>query len=298
VQRKSQLQRSEPRKHPNSSYAALVTQYTALHHLRKLKSSDVDDSNVIHLLANNELTNEQFVSLDADAWKRMQRIIKSLQVVLQQRAVSKQSMQAALTAEQHAAYIASYNTAMSPAEEPQDDTMPALLHDYEQQIKLGGTYTTMAAMHRGRNVQKRDAQGRTAAQRYTYKAEAMYESAIMLLTNVLDSDRTRNPNYNSAVAGDIAKWLDRDVSVEPGEQPAADQQSVPRIRGSSSRYCMVQAERMWGAKRKRYWRQREALVSAALLLLYGDAPASVVAAAPIKRTGIQRMLQNINSEKD
>jgi hypothetical protein len=126
----------------------------------------------------------------------------------------------------------------------------------------------------------------------------MYEGAIALLVGVLDSDRLRNPSYSAATAHDVAKWIDRSVECEPGCEPSLDIESVPRIRGSSSKYCQVAAERMWGARLRKYWRQREALVSAALLLLHGEQ--LQVAATPIsgKLRKMQKMMRNINSEKD
>ena len=274
-----------------------VIQYTALQLLRAIKQSDVDDISVVHTLANIELDDEQFVDIEELALIRLKRIVKALRIVQLQHAVSPKSMQSALTSEQLAAYIESFNFSLSPAEDEQN-AMPSVLRDYAEKIKLGDTNTGLAAMQRGRNAQKRDANGYTSAGRYSHKAESMYESGIALLDTVLDSDVSRNPNYNAATACDVARWLDRDVSCAPGEQPALDIREVPRIRGSSSKYCLIALERMWGARLKRYWRQREALVCAALLLLYGVGLGIASPSIGGKLQKMRKMMGNIRSEKD
>jgi hypothetical protein len=281
-----------------SLHTQRVTQYTALQLLRAIKYSAVDDSSVIHALSYNDLDSEQFVDIDDIAYKLLTRITRALQAVKLQHAVSAKSMQVALTAEQHAFYLDSFKVYMSPEEDAKGDLMPTLLRDYAEQIKLGDKYAGLASRQRGRNVQRRDAQGRTAAQRSSYKSEAMYERAIALLISALDYDKSRNPNFNAALAGDVAMWLDRNVSCEPGEQPALDIESVPRIRGSRSQHCLVAAEKMWGPRLRRYWRQREALVNAALQLLYKQNPIERAMQVARNSQHLQKKLQAINSEKD
>jgi hypothetical protein len=67
---------------------------------------------------------------------------------------------------------------------------------------------------------------------------------------------------------EIQRWLDRDVNCELGFEPDACITSVPRIRGVKSKFAQVSAAPVIGQRLRQYWRQREALVRTALVLLY------------------------------
>jgi hypothetical protein len=90
----------------------------------------------------------------------------------------------------------------------------------------------------------------------------------MLLTNAIDTNPLRNPMPDVQLSNEIQRWLDRDVSCELGFEPDACTTGVPRIRGSKSKFAQVSVAPAVGQRLRQYWRQREALVNAALDLLY------------------------------
>lgn len=95
--------------------------------------------------------------------------------------------------------------------------MPSVLYDYAELVKRGDRYTRTANLHR--RAVRRDSNGQTASQRFRIKAERCYESAVMLLCNTLESDASRNPLYDPALAAQVQQWLDRDVDARDGFQP-------------------------------------------------------------------------------
>jgi hypothetical protein len=144
--------------------------------------------------------------------------------------------------------------------------MPSILYDYMQYVKDGDKYTRLANLFR--RSTKCDANGTTAFQRMETKAESCYEEAVMLLTNAIDTNPLRNPMPDVQQSHEIQRWLDRDVNCELGFEPDACITSVPRIRGVKSKFAQVSAAPVIGQRLRQYWRQREALVRTALVLLY------------------------------
>lgn len=175
-------------------------------------------------------------------------------------------MLAALTAEQHSAYIQSFETDISPDESEQDEALPVFLIDYAEMLRLGDRYTRTANLFR--RSKKRDMNGLTAFSRYENKAFGYYEEAVAQLVNILEMDKTKNPFPNPILAGTIERWLDREVKTEAGFEPDVSIEGVPRIRGSASKYCLKKTRQVIGDRLKRHWRQRIALVEAALDLIY------------------------------
>ena len=237
--------------------------------LRAIKySSNIDDSQYIHQLTYNELRDAPFRELLEAEYAQLRLIKVALTSVIAQRAVPKPKMLAALGKERYLEYVQSYDLDISHVESDwtTTDSMPSILYDYMQYIKDGDKYTRLANLFR--RSTKRDAKGRTAFQRMETKAESYYEDAVMLLTNAIDTNPLRNPMPDVQLSNEIQRWLDRDVSCELGFEPDACTTGVPRIRGSKSKFAQVSVAPAVGQRLRQYWRQREALVNAALDLLY------------------------------
>ena len=96
------------------------------------------------------------------------------------------------------------------------------------------------------------------------KAEELYESALEYLQEQIDV-ATRDRRQD-----ELLRWLDRDVNPEPGYAPDTTAAGVPRIRGSKSKYTLVESDPVVGVRLRKHWRQREALSKAALELLYAE----------------------------
>lgn len=238
--------------------------------LRKLKWNGADDSQYVHELSYNDLVDQPFREIALQEHRRLHAIEGGLRLLIEQRAVAAGAMKSALTADEHRAYLTSYDTDISPAESDEFDVddMPRLLTEYAAILRVGDKYTRAANMHR--RSKKRDALGDTAFARNIRKAEGYYERAVMLITTAVDVNPLTNPTPYAALSSQVLRWLDRDVSAEHGHQPDTSATGVPRIAGIKSRYCLVKAAPVSGVRLRKYWRQREALVKASLKLLYDD----------------------------
>lgn len=252
----------------SDTYEQRRAQYSALFELRRVKYEGVDDSQYLHSLTYVDLESEQFIDIDDADLQRLRRITAALKLIVAQRAVPDGKMRSALTAEQYDEYVKSFDWDMSHVECDEHGDLPWQLVDYMDKVRQGDKYTRIANMFK--RSKKRDAQGRTAFGRYEAKAESCYEDAVMDLVNAIDTDPLRNPMPDSKVAGEILRWLDRDVNPEPGYAPDTTAAGVPRIRGSKSKYTLVESDPVVGVRLRKHWRQREALSKAALELLYAE----------------------------
>jgi hypothetical protein len=246
----------------------MVAQYAALFELRELKDHGVDDSQYLHSLTYVDLSSEQFISISDNDAKRLRGIHTALKLIVMQRAVPEVQMPKVLTAEQCAEYISSFDLDISHIESEQWDGIPWQLRGYLEKLRDGDKYTRVANMHK--HSKKRDAQGRTAFGRNEDKAFGFYEQAVIDLMNVVDTDPKRNPNRDPQLSAEILRWLDRDVNPEPGFEPDVSAAGVPRVRGTKSKYALVEDEPVVGVRLRKHWRQREALTKAALELIYAE----------------------------
>ena len=215
-----------------------------------------------------DLDVETFCDISEQDTLRLEHITAALGKVDKQRSVPEPMMRRALTVDQFDEYVASFDTDISHIESDERDDMPWELTEYIEKIREGDRYTRIANLFR--RATKRDGNGRTAYQRYKYRAEGCYEQAVMYLCNLLETDIQRNPDPDHKLAGEITRWLDRDVSTKHGEEPGIEQECVPRIRGSKSKYTQMDAQPTVGTRLRRHWRQREALSKAALELIYTE----------------------------
>lgn len=228
----------------------------------------MDDSQYLHSLTYVDLTNEQFRDITDAELQQLERVITALDYVDRQRSTPEAKMRAALTAEQFAEYVESFDLDISHVESGETGQMPYELTLYMDKVREGDRYTRISNLFR--RSTKRDMNGRTAFGRYEQKAETAYESAVMMLTNLIDTNPERNHAPNPALSAEIQRFLDRDVNCEPGHEPNPGPETVPRIRGSKSRYTQMDTHPVVGTRLRKHWRQREALSKAALELLYAE----------------------------
>lgn len=238
--------------------------------LRTVKRDGVDDSQYLHTLTYNELKDETFRDITEQEHKQLCVVERGLNKVVAKRAVAKGVMSKALTAEEHAEYLSSYDYDISHIESDNDvdGNLPYVLNEYVDKLKLGDKYTRIANLFK--HSKKLNSTGKTARQRYNTKAERCYEDAVMILIGVLETDKAKNPFPNPKLASEVQSWLDRDVSTESGNEPDITAEGVPRIRGSKSKYSLMKGTPVVGVRLRKHWRQREALVKSALMLLYTE----------------------------
>ena len=266
--------------------------------LRRVKYEGVDDSQYLHALTYVDLDSEQFIDVEQADVVRLRGITTALKRIVEQRAVPDREMRSVLTAEQYAEYVTSFDWDMSHVESDERDDMPWQLRDYMHRVREGDKYTRIANLFK--RSKKRDAQGRTAFGRYEAKAFGCYEEAVMDLCNAIDTDPRRNPNARDVDAGSILRWLDRDVNPEPGYAPDISAAGVPRVRGTKSKYTLVEADPVVGVRLRKHWRQREALSKAALELLYAEPEEDMLTDEQRQnlRDKFNALLSIVNPERD
>lgn len=281
-------------------------QYAVLFQLRELKhNAGVDDSDYIHVLHYVELELDNIADITSDELARLKYIRTGLSYLLRKRAVPSSTMRKALDDEQHAEYVRSFDMDISHVETEDGcgDAMPIQLIDYMDMVRKGDKYTRIANLFK--NKQRiRHANGKTAYSKYETLAEGCYEQAVMDLCNMLETDASKKPNVDYTLASAITRWLDRDVDTRDGFAPDITQAGVPRVKGSGSKFSLDNAKPIVGQKLRKYWRQRNALVDAALPLIYAEKHRSddeLAEAASIRirtRTKVEQLLSMINTERD
>ena len=274
--------------------------------MRELKhTAGVDDSDYIHVLHYVELKLDNIADITSDELARLKCIRTGLSYLLRKRAVPPSTMRKALDAEQHAEYVRSFDFDISHVESEDDshDEMPVQLIDYMDMVRKGDNYTRIANLFK--NKQRiRHANGKTAYSKYEALAEGCYEDAVMHLCSYLETDATKNPNVDYTLASKITRWLDRDVDTSDGFAPDITQAGVPRVKGVRSKFSLDYAKPVVGHTLRKYWRQRNALVEAALPLIYAERQLSeeeLAEAASIKvrtRIKLNQLLKLINPERD
>lgn len=277
-----------------------------LFQLRDLKNNaGVDDSNYIHALHYVDLELDNIADITSDELARLKYIRTGLSYLLRKRAVPPSTMRKALDDEQHAEYLRSFDMDISHAESADysDGDMPVQLIDYMDMVRKGDKYTRIANLFKYKQ-RIRHANGKTAYSKYETLAERCYEQAVMDLCNMLETDATKNPKADYTLASAITRWLDRDVDTRDGFAPDITQAGVPRVKGSRSKFSLDYAKPVVGTKLRKYWRQRNALVDAALPLIYAEKQLSddeLTEAAAVKiraRTKLDQLLSLIDEECD
>ena len=281
-------------------------QYAVLFQLRELKhNAGVDDSDYIHVLHYVELELDNIADITSDELARLKYIRTGLSYLLRKRAVPSSTMRKALDDEQHAEYVRSFDMDISHVETEDGcgDAMPIQFIDYMDMVRKGDKYTRIANLFKYKQ-RIRHANGKTAYSKYETLAEGCYEDAVMHLCSYLETDATKNPKADYTLASAITRWLDRDVDTRDGFAPDITQAGVPRVKGSRSKFSLDYAKPVVGTKLRKYWRQRNALVDAALPLIYAEKQLSddeLTEAAAIRirtRTKVEQLLSMINTERD
>ena len=277
-----------------------------LFQLQQLKhNAGVDDSDYIHALYYVDLELDNIADISTDELARLKCIRTGLGNLLRKRAVPPSTMRKALDGEQHTEYVRSFDFDVSHVESVDDSIgeMPVQLIDYMDMVRKGDNYTRIANLFK--NKQRiRHANGKTAYSKFEALAESCYEDALMQLCSYLETDSTKNPNVDYKLATAIARWLDRDVDTSDGMAPDITQAGVPRVKGIPSKFSLDYAKPVVGNTLRKYWRQRNALVDAALPLIYaekqlGDAELAEAASIKVRiRTKTEQLLKLINTERD
>jgi hypothetical protein len=235
-----------------------------------------------------DLQNENFRNLDAEELQRLNFLNVALKKLDGKSAVPSQDLKLALTAQQYEDYVKSFDVYFSHVELDDFGEVPAELVQYLETVKRGDRFVRIANLFK--RSKKRDGNGHTAHKRYMLKAEHSYEAAVNFLINTIDLNTSRNPNANGKLTAEILRWLDRNVSAEPGAEPEISQIGVPRLRGSKNKYTQMTSAPVLGMRLSKYLRQREALTSATLDLLYDEVDENTDDAKLAAPTKLEKLL--------
>jgi hypothetical protein len=290
-ERLAKAQHSDARKLDVCS-AVRVQQHTALLLMRQLRDiADEPDAPVAIDYMN--LAEREFVELTVLQQKQLLRAISVLRLLLQDNLSSTAQMRGALNDAEFIEYEKSFDSAVSHIEDVWENR-PDEIDEYLRLIKLGDLLTGASeriarrARTSARGV-KYTRQGHTTAASVWYKAEKHYESALMYLQGQCESAIT---------AAQLQQWFDRELDFEPESGTlSASAIGVPRLRGSRSHYCLDKTQNLWGVKKSKFYRQREAISDAVYAMLFADDEESKQNKTVVSAK-LQKLLQQIHPEQD
>ena len=214
------------------------------------------------------MPDKAFIIIDSAQNKCLAYLVRCLERIEQQKSVPKVLLKQALNQKQFSDYIESYDFQITHAEDELTEGMPDELIYFARLVKEGDKYNALADRFSNSKNKKRDNLGQTTSERLRNKAEGRYEQASLHLNDLLEP--IPGLLFDPTRAHKVLMWLDRDVGTEYENRSGADCVGTARIRGSKSKYAQKRNVPIWGVRVGKYWRQREAVVKATLLLLYGE----------------------------
>lgn len=250
-------------KEREAKHSVRVHQHTALFLMQQLQNC-TDEPDAIPAIAWMNLQEREFVELDVQQQLRLSKSISVLRLLLRNKNATAAQMRAALTPEQYAQYVASFEFEVSHAESEWENR-PAEIDHYLQLVKLGDFFTGAAdrAAKRAktsRSLKRYDSSGRPASAKLRDKAESYYEDALLYL---------REDCVDIIVK--LQSWFDRELDFDTKTSKFyEDAASVPRLRGSRSKHCLDKTRNLWGAVKQKFFRQREIISESVYGLLFDE----------------------------
>lgn len=246
------------------SYSSVrIDQYTALILMRQLQEC-TDEPDAIPAITWMNLQEREFVELDVQQHLRLSKSIPVLRLLLTNKNATAEQMRAALTPDQYAQYVASFEFEVSHAESEWENR-PAEIDHYLQLVKLGDFFTGAAdrAAKRAktsRSLKRYDSSGRPTSAKLRDKAESHYEDALLYL---------REDCVDIIVK--LQSWFDRELDFDTETSKFyEDAASVPRLRGSRSKHCLDKSRNLWGSAKQRFYRQREIISESVYEKLFAE----------------------------
>lgn len=278
-------------KNKDSNSAVRVNQYTALFLMRQLQDN-ADTSDALPAIVYMDLKDRDFVELTKDDVVRLNNCITVMRELLLDKTASAKQMQSALTADAYAQYQQSFELEVSPYED-QWTNKPYQVTAYLEHISKGDLLAGLAERITSRarystKPKQYNSNGVSKSAELWNKAEKYFESALMYLEGECE---------NSATAAELQQWFDRELNFDTETSTLSPSPpGVPRVRGSVSHNCLDKTRNLWGAKKSKHYRQREAICDAVYSLLFVDEVESV-ATVNVSRK-LTELLKEINPEID
>jgi hypothetical protein len=242
-----------------------VAKHSVLYLLRVIKHAATDDSHLQTTFADVALGSEQFVDLAQADTRRISSVESALQLLVKNEPISLRVLERALTESQLTQYRDCCNQPSSFDIACKEQDYPLQFVQYLHLIRQGDRYEALA-----QSARRRKTLNRTAAEQFSQQAETSYESALMELADLLAPPyQDMKHAFDYVQAELIRNLLDRQVDCSMGNDPNADCVSVPRLKTSRSKYTIKETATTPSKHEHRMSCQCDALIPAALELLYG-----------------------------
>jgi hypothetical protein len=159
---------------------------------------------------------------------RHKRLLRLLAAIESGQSVANRELRTALTDDEWDDFIAR----REHIKEARQEKMPDVLKDYIEKLKKADFLYMRARNTKTTKRSRRDINGNTGATRLEYKAESLYEDALIKLEEMFDG------RYKE-IEGELTTWFDRDIDLTHGSLLGADPSNIPRINVSKSQHCLT-----------------------------------------------------------
>ena len=227
---------------------------------------EFDESDYVDARVIAEYTEEPQVFAeihDTSALNKLQKLIVQLEILLAGKNVSDKRMQAVMTAEEYAEYVASLDMLMHQSEIEYGDGMPSELKDYKAKLqKADFQNNKFEKMHGEKEFGKKNYTSATIT-KMSSRAESLYEDALERLGEIWSA-------ASPAEQYELQKWMDREIDFDKGTDSTinAEAGGVPRVRGSKSGHALDSGLPKLSKRLKRKECQLQALRTAACAIAF------------------------------
>jgi len=159
---------------------------------------------------------------------RHKRLLRLLTNIESGKSVANRELHTALTNDEWA----DFNNRKEHIKERNNMNMPEVLKDYMAKLKKADFYYMRAMNTKTTARSRRDLNGKAGAGRLEYKAEGLYEDALIKLEEMFDG------RYKD-IEGELTTWFDREIDLAHGSMLGADPSNIPRIKTSKSEHCLT-----------------------------------------------------------
>jgi hypothetical protein len=244
-------------------HAVRVLQHTALLLMQQLQAC-TEEPDAIPAIEWMDLSEREFIELTVQQQQLLPRAIAVLRLLLANKNATVAQMRAALTPEQYAQYVGSFDWQVSHAESEWENR-PEEIDHYLRLVKLGDFFNGAADRAAKRAATSRYAKrygmnGRTSGAKLRDKAESYYEDALLYLRDDC-----------ADIIATLQPWFDRVLDSDPATTKLyEDAAGVPRMRGSRSQHCLDKTRNLWGATKSKHYRQREIIAESVYNMLFAE----------------------------
>jgi len=200
---------------------------------------------------------------DASALNKLHKLIVQLEMILAGKNVSDKRMQAVMTAEEYAEYVASLDIVMHNSEIDYGDGMPSELKKYKAKLQMADFQNNKFEKMSGEKEFGKKNHSSATLTKMSSRAEGLYEDALERLGEIWSA-------ASPAEQYELQKWMDREIDIDKGTDSTinAEAGGVPRVRGSKSGHALDSGLPKLSKRLKRKECQLQALRTAACAIAF------------------------------